>query len=165
MTRRTLAAAVTGLVSLSLVGVALANEPDDPGLAPVEDELCEEVVTDGGTTDGTDGATDSTDEATDSTDEATDSTDEATDSTDEATGGDEGGCETGTDGDATDGGTTDGDTTDGADVADEELVSEDPELDEGERPQNHGWYVSEATKTCPESGRERGECISEVAKS
>ncbi|MGV3758494.1 MAG: hypothetical protein ACO1PW_02995, partial [Actinomycetota bacterium] len=47
----------------------------------------------------------------------------------------------------------------------EELVSEDPELDEGERPQNHGWYVSEATKTCPESGRERGECISEVAKS
>lgn len=46
-----------------------------------------------------------------------------------------------------------------------EVVEEIEVEVEGERPLNHGYYVSEATATCPESGRERGECISAVAQS
>jgi|GEM_PF-4428717 len=174
MTRRTLAAAITGLVSLALVGAALANEPEDPALVGPE-ELCEEVATDGGAadagTDGTDGTSDASDgsAADDTVDGTTDGTDEGTSDGDGCTpaggtDGDDGGTD-GADGtDGTDGTEDDGPSSD-EDEVDLEPLEEEADLEEGERPQNHGWYVSEATKTCPESGRERGECISAVAKS
>ena len=179
MTRHTrgIAAAIAGFVSLSLVGVALANEPGDPVL---EEEATEVVCPDPGTDEGgTDGTTDegTTDEGT--TDEGT--TDDATDA---------GATDGGVADDATTDGTADSeaddtvvpdgcenpdagtDGTDGTEVEELEATddededdAEDADVEDGERPQNHGWYVSEATKTCPESGRERGQCISEVAKS
>jgi len=161
MTRHTrgIAAAIAGFVSLSLVGVALANEPGDPVL---EEEATEVVCSDPGADEGSTNGT--TDEGT--TDEG--STDDATEGTADSEADDTvvpDGCEdpdAGTDG--TDG--TEVEELEATDDEDEdEDDAEDDAVEDGERPQNHGWYVSEATKTCPESGRERGQCISEVAKS
>jgi hypothetical protein len=168
VTRRTLAVVVAGLVSLSLVGVALANEPDGPLLGSGPDELCEEATTDEATTDDSTADEGTTDEGTEgsTTDEGTEGT------TDQGTESSTGEGAEGPSDDCVPAGGTDGseEGTDGdpeATVQDlgEEELDEEADLDEGERPMNHGWYVSEATKTCPESGRERGECISAVAKS
>ncbi len=46
----------------------------------------------------------------------------------------------------------------------EETELEEADEVDAERPLNHGYHVSEATKTCPESGPERGACISAVAQ-
>lgn len=55
---------------------------------------------------------------------------------------------------------------------DEELEENEPEVDgedgaeaDGEHPDNHGWYVSEAAKgPTPDSYRNHGEYVSEIAR-
>lgn len=50
-----------------------------------------------------------------------------------------------------------------ADEAEEEEA--DPTVGEGERPQNHGWFVSEAAKgATPESADSHGAFVSEIAR-
>jgi hypothetical protein len=144
ITSKGIAAAVVGLASLSLVGVALANEAEGPDLA------------------------DQIEVAAGSCDTTTTTVDEGT--VDEGTV-DEGTVDEGTVEDS------DCDEADAVEEADDEAVevetdavdddAAEPEADavEADHPLNHGFYVSEATKTCPESGRERGQCISAVAKS
>lgn len=49
--------------------------------------------------------------------------------------------------------------------ADEEAEDADPSAGEGERPQNHGWFVSQAaTGATPESATNHGVYVSEIAR-
>ncbi len=49
--------------------------------------------------------------------------------------------------------------------ADEEEEDAVPTVGEGERPQNHGWFVSEAAKgATPESAENHGAYVSEIAQ-
>ena len=142
--KRHLALLIAALASLAFVGAALAHEAEDPVLQPVDPaEDCTEETT--------------PDEGGDVTDAPTDDTSEDP-ALDDTEGCEDDASEIGEDGDEA--------------VEAQELESaEDPAEDDaeddadGERKQNHGWYVSEATKTCPEQGPERGACISEVARS
>ena len=52
-------------------------------------------------------------------------------------------------------------------VVEEPVVAEEPELDDvdSERPQNHGWFVSEAANAeTPDGFRNHGEYVSSVAR-
>jgi hypothetical protein len=60
----------------------------------------------------------------------------------------------------------DGDETepDGEEVVEEDETEED-EAEDGDRPLNHGWYVSEAAKgETPDGYRNHGEYVSEIAR-
>jgi hypothetical protein len=49
--------------------------------------------------------------------------------------------------------------------ADEDAEEADPSAGEGERPQNHGWFVSQAaTGATPESADSHGAYVSEIAR-
>jgi hypothetical protein len=142
ITSKGIAAAIVGLASLSLVGVALANEAEGPDLADqveVAAASCDTTTTTVDTTVDESTVDESTVDESDC-DEA-DAVEEADDEAVEVEVEDE-------------------------DETDETAVAEaEADAVEGDHPLNHGFYVSEATKTCPESGRERGQCISAVAKS
>ena len=57
------------------------------------------------------------------------------------------------------------DVDDNVPDADEEEEDADPTVGEGERPQNHGWVVSQAaTGATPESADNHGAYVSEVAQ-
>lgn len=155
ITSKGIAAAVVGLASLSLVGVALANEAEGPDLADQVEVVagpCDTTTTtvvDEGTADST--------EATAEDPEVEGTEVEST----EVEGTEDDGC------DEPAAVESDDDETEAVDEAvdDEDDTTVEDEAVDGEHPLNHGYYVSEATRTCPESGRERGECISSVAKS
>lgn len=147
VSKQTLAIAVTGLASLTWIGVSGALEGSEPTLDP------EVEVVEPDTTCTTDDATDSAVEGTE--DEATDdtATDEAVEGTEDEAVEDEGDdC--------------DEDATDVEDLEVEDEVDVEA-VDGAERPENHGFYVSEAARgECRElEGAERGACVSEVAKS
>ncbi len=135
ITSKGIAAAIVGIASVCLVGVALANEAEGPDLVDQVDVVagsCETTTTT------------LADESTEVTTEAPDIEDSEDD------------CE------EPDAGEVEGLDEEADDVEPDALEAD---VVEGEHPLNHGFYVTEATRTCPESGRERGQCISEVAKS
>jgi hypothetical protein len=148
-----LAAVITALASLTFVGAALAQEPDDPELAeevtPVEcvDEPADDV----------------TDEPTEGTEETVE--DDATDDADTAAAdetADEDACED--EAEAPEGDVV---TPEAGDVLEDEVEDVAPAV-EGEW-ESHGAYVSEQARVgCWEASEEyanHGECVREAAHS
>ena len=57
------------------------------------------------------------------------------------------------------------DVDEGVPEADEDVEDADPAVAEGERPQNHGWFVSQAAKgATPASADSHGAYVSEIAR-
>ncbi|MGH9084935.1 MAG: hypothetical protein ACRDYW_05745 [Acidimicrobiales bacterium] len=148
-----LAAVITALASLTFVGAALAQEPDDPELA---EEVTPVECVDDTTDDTTDDATEETVEGTEETVEDDTTDDEAgTDATDDPCEDDQ------------------PEAPEGDDVTPEvdEVVEQADDVApvvEGEW-ENHGAYVSEQARVgCWEASEEyanHGECVREAAHS